>query len=165
MSIFPKKITYGENVIIHLRFINSKDNNRLIKYFLNVYNPKKELIYDTSESIILGYGENYYNEIYHSIMIQNDFLPGKYMVDFYLEVNGKKIDSLTKNNDYFYVEKLVFYKKRKKIFLENISDETTSCILYGNKKKKMVLEGNKIKNVNDEYQYIEYGNNQIFKIE
>ena len=165
MSIFPKKIADGENVIIHLRFINSKKNNRLVKYFLNVYNPKKELIYNSTEDIILGYGNNYYNERYHSIMIQNDFIPGKYTVDFYMEVNGKKIDSLTKQNDYFYVEKIMFYKNNNDIILKNMSTEITKCMLYGNSKEEIVLEGNETKRVNDEYQYIEYGNNQIFKIE
>ncbi len=165
MSIFPKRIVSGENVIIHLRFINSKKNNRLIKYFLNVYNPKKKLIYNFSDDIILGYGNNYYNEKYHSLMIQNDFIPGKYIVDFYMEVNGKKVDSLTKQNDYFHVEKIDFYKNNNDIILKNMSNEITKCILYGNNKEEIVLEGNETKRVNDEYQYIEYGNNQIFKIE
>ena len=98
-------------------------------------------------------------------MIQNDFIPGKYIVDFYMEVNGKKVDSLTKQNDYFHVEKIDFYKNNNDIILKNMSNEITKCILYGNNKEEIVLEGNETKRVNDEYQYIEYGNNQIFKIE
>ena len=46
-----------------------------------------------------------------------------------------------------------------------MSTEITKCILYGNNKEEIVLEGNETKRVNDEYQYIEYGNNQLFKIE
>ena len=31
MSIFPKKITLGENCIIHLKFVNHEKNNEVIK--------------------------------------------------------------------------------------------------------------------------------------
>lgn len=166
MSIFPKHIASGENVIIHLRFNNSKKNTKEITYYLKVFNPNNKIIYDKSDNIIVGYGDNdYCNEIYHSIMIKNNFVPGKYIVDFYMNINGKKIESITKNNDFFYVEKIKYFKKDNKTIINNMSKEKVKCSLYGLTKKTIELNGKEKIELDDSYNLIEYGNNQIYPIE
>ena len=69
MSIFPKKITLGENCIIHLKFANSGENNEIIKYVLKVTNPNNEVILDINKSIILGVAEkkDFIREIYYNV--------------------------------------------------------------------------------------------------
>ena len=54
MSIFPKKITLGENCIIHLKFVNHEKNNEVIKYILKVMDPNGKTILNINRNMILS---------------------------------------------------------------------------------------------------------------
>lgn len=45
MSIYPKNVSNGENVIIHLRFSNKIFQPQAIKYILSVLNSDNERVY------------------------------------------------------------------------------------------------------------------------
>ena len=77
MSIYPKRVTTGENVIIHLRFQNNGKREELVEYHLDVYNSLDELIFNKIDNILLG-KENYLYEFYISPWTYN--YPGKYKV-------------------------------------------------------------------------------------
>ena len=49
MSIFPKKLTHGETCIIHLNFKAKIPKNKVIQYFLKIYNPTGKLVYYISK--------------------------------------------------------------------------------------------------------------------
>lgn len=166
MSIFPKKITKNENVIIHLRFENPDNKNEIIKYYLNVINPNNKIIYSKSESILLGIDkEKFIREIYHSIHIDDNFMPGKYKVEFYLTCRGVRVDSVTKNNDFFYVEEIKIKKEKEKIILINKSNEKTNCVLYKKDIKEDIELGElETKIINKDFEFIEYGNHKIYPI-
>ena len=125
MSIFPKKITLGENCIIHLRFANSSENNEVIKYALKVINPSNEVVLNVNKSMILGTADerDFVREIYYNIETNKKFLPGKYIVDFYLYCKGIKVESITKDIDYFNIEKLSYLRDSKNTYIINESTE------------------------------------------
>ncbi len=165
MSIFPKHVTHGENVVIHLRFENSSKKTETIKYQLSVKNPEDKQIYEHSDSILLGKA-NYLYETYFPIKIEENFLSGKYKVVFSLTCRGVKIESSTKDWDFFFVEQVKFYKKENKIILENNSNEVTKCSLYDREDNilELELQGKEKKLLDDNYSYIIYGNNKVFPI-
>lgn len=161
MSIYPKNITKGENLIIHLRFNNTGIKNEIINYNLIVRNPNDNIVYNYSDKMFLG-SKDFVREIYHSIKITNKFIPGKYIVSFFLMCRGVKIESSTKNNDYFYVEKIDTRIKNNTIILKNNSNVNTKCQVFNEyEKKEVVLKANETRVINKLYKYIKYGNNMI----
>ena len=44
MSIFPRRLTRGENCIIHLKFTNSSRILKKLHYNLKILNPEGEII-------------------------------------------------------------------------------------------------------------------------
>ena len=154
MSIFPKKITSGENCIIHLRFANSGGNNEVIKYVLKVTNPNNEVILDINKSMILGVvkDNDFVREIYYNVETNENFMPGKYIVDFHLYCKGIKVESMTKEIDYFNIEKLSYFIDDDSTYITNESSEETEFYIYNNKSKikhykingkdSLVLNGN-----------------------
>ena len=167
MSIFPKKISNGENLIIHLRFSNKAQKIHNIKYVLSVLDPNKKEIFLKEDNIILGIGkEGFVKQLYYSLYINNNCKPGRYIVNFYIICNGQVIYSDTKNNDYFYVEKLKYYNSKNKTVIHNISNEKTLFILYKGKESKCFnINGKEKLNLEDKYDYIEYANNKFDIIE
>lgn len=165
MSIFPKKITSGENCIIHLRFANSGKNNEIIKYILKVINPNNEVILDINKSMILGIvkDSDFVREIYYDVKTNENFIPGKYIVDFHLYCKGIKVESITKEIDYFNIEKLSYFIENDNTYITNESSEDTEFYIYNDKSKikhykikrkdSIVLEGI--------FNYIQYANNKI----
>ena len=165
MSIFPKKITLGENCIIHLRFANSGVNNEVIKYFLKVINPNNEVVLDIEKSMILGVVEDndFIREIYYNIKTDKSFLPGKYIVDFHLYCKGVKVESTTKEIDYFNVEKLSYFITNNNTYITNESCEETEFSVYNDEKKikQYKIKGKDSLILTNTYNYIQYANNKI----
>lgn len=129
---FPKKITLGENCIIHLKFVNHEKNNEVIKYILKVMDPNGKTILNINRNMILGGSSenNFVRELYYNVEIGNHFLPGKYIVDFYLYCKGIKVESITKDIDYFNVEKLSYFTDGKYTYIVNESIEETEFLCF-----------------------------------
>lgn len=165
MSIFPKKITLGETCIIHLRFANSGENNEIIKYTLKVTNPNNEFVLNVNKSMVLGAADkkDFVREIYYNIETNENFLPGKYIVDFYLYYKGIKVESITKDIDYFYIEKLSYLRDSKNTYIINESTEETEFFVYSDKAKKKYYKINGKDSIilNENFHYIQYANNKI----
>ena len=137
MSIFPKKITSGESCIIHLRFANSGESNEIVKYILKVINPNNEIVLNINKSMILGIAKdnNFVREIYYDIKTNEDFMPGKYIVDFHLYCKGIKVESMTKETDYFNIEKLSYFIENDNTYIINESKEDIEFYIYNDKSK------------------------------
>ncbi len=163
MSIYPKRVTTGENVIIHLRFQNNGKREELVEYHLDVYNSLDELIFNKIDNILLG-KENYLYETYQSVAIDKSFIPGKYRVSFSLLCRGNVIQSDTKDWDQFYVEEVLCYKDKNSIYIYNPSNEEVSIKLIGKKNKSINLKGKKDLIIEGSYDYYCYGNNKLFPI-
>ena len=168
MSIYPKKVTKNENVIIHLRFENPDNKFEIIKYRLLISNPNEDIIYSKQDTFILGSDiDKYVKQLYHSIFITDEFMPGKYKVIFYLTCRGVKVQSVTKDNDFFLVENISIVHKNDNIELINNSKEKVECYLYknsDNQKTKIILNELEKIIIDNSYKFIEYGNNKIIPI-
>ena len=164
MSIFPKKITSGENCIIHLKFANSGENNEIIKYILKVTNPNNEIVLDINKSMILGVVKDnaFVREIYYNVKTNENFIPGKYIVDFHLYCKGIKVESMTKEIDYFNIEKLSYFIEDNNTYITNESGEDTEFYIYKDKKKikHYKIDGNDSLVLNGIFNYIQYANNK-----
>lgn len=165
MSIFPKKITSGENCIIHLRFANSGDNNEVVKYILKVKNPNNEVILDVNKSMILGMvkDNDFIREIYYNVETNENFLPGKYIINFYLYYKGIKVESVTKEIDYFNIEKLSYFIDDDNTYIINESSEETEFYIYNDKPKikHYKIKGKDTLVLSGIFNYIQYANNKI----
>ena len=165
MSIFPKKITSGENCIIHLRFANSGGNNEVIKYVLKVTNPNNEVILYINKSMILGVvkDNDFVREIYYNVETNKNFMPGKYIVDFHLYCKGLKVESMTKEIDYFNIEKLSYFIDDDSTYITNESSEETEFYIYNDKSKikHYKINGKDSLVLNGNFNYIQYANNKI----
>lgn len=165
MSIFPKNITSGENCIIHLRFTNSGVNNEVIKYVLKVINPNNEIVLDINKSMILGVvkDNDFIREIYYNVKTNENFMPGKYIVDFHLYCKGIKVESVTKEIDYFNIEKLSYFLDDDNTYITNESNEETEFFVYNDKSKikHYKIKGKDSLALNGKFNYIQYANNKI----
>lgn len=165
MSIFPKKITSGENCIIHLRFTNSGVNNEVIKYVLKVINPNNEVVLDINRSMILGVvkDNDFVREIYYNVKTNENFMSGKYIVDFHLYCKGIKVESMTKEIDYFNIEKLSYFLDDDNTYITNESNEETEFFVYNDKSKikHYKINGKDSLVLNGKFNYIQYANNKI----
>lgn len=165
MSIFPKKITSGESCIIHLRFANSGESNEIVKYILKVINPNNEIVLDINKSMILGIAKdnNFVREIYYDVKTNEDFMPGKYIVDFHLYCKGIKVESMTKENDYFNIEKLSYFIENDNTYIINESKEDIEFYIYNDKSKikHYKIKGKDSLVLNGIFNYIQYANNKI----
>ena len=166
MSIYPKRVIIGENLIIHLRFNNIGKKVEYIKFHLHIENPKQEIIFSKDDYKLLGINDNsYIYETYQSIPILNNFLYGKYKVVFNITTKGIVISSDTENSDYFYVDGFSFYKTKDKIVIKNLSIEDTPCRIFSNEKEKeLVFNSLEEKILPNNYKYLEYGNHNVFYI-
>ena len=145
MSIYPKNISNGENLIIHLRFSSKGKKIQKVRYILSVSNPNDKQVFFKEDDLILGVEKDeFIKQLYYSLYVNSKFIPGKYIVKFYMICNEHIIESETKDNDYFYVENLKYY---------NLNGNTNIEKFTINGKQKLRLKG--------EYNYIEYANNKI----
>lgn len=163
MSIYPKNISNGENLIIHLRFSNKGKKTQKVRYVLSVSDPNDKQIFFKENDLILGIEKDEFTkQLYYSLYINSKFKPGKYIVKFYMICNGHIIESETKNNDYFYVENLKYYNFNDNTFIFNNSDEKTNFKLYkGTNIEKFTINGKQTLKLKEKYNYIEYANNKI----
>ena len=176
MSIFPKKLTHGETCIIHLNFASKIPRNKVIQYFLKVYNPKGKIIYNISKyTILVGNNEDFERQLYYPIHIGNSFLSGKYIVEFFFYIDGNKIISRTIDNDYFIVEKIThsinIENGDRSIYLKNESSENIDFDLIYEEGKKYEIKHQFLEaNGSSEYPvlkenvYIKYENGKLEKI-
>ena len=94
MSIYPKNISNGENVIIHLRFSNKSKIIQKIRYVLSVIDPDENQVFLKEDNLVLGVEkEEFVKQLYYSLEIDGNFKPGKYIVQFYLVCKGHIIES------------------------------------------------------------------------
>lgn len=165
MSIFPKRITSGENCIIHLRFANSCENSEVIKYVLKVISPNNEVVLNINKSMVLGVAgtKNFVREVYYNVNTNKNFLPGKYIVDFYLYCKGIKVESMTKEIDYFNIEKLSYFIDDNNTYITNESDEETEFYVYNDKAsiQHYIIKGKDSIILKGTYNYIQYANNKV----
>ena len=174
MSIFPRKVCNGEYVIFHMGFKGILDKHKNISYCLELFNPNNELVLELKNNLLIrGNNKLYEKDLYYPILIDDSFIPGKYVVNFYLIDDGKIIKSSTKDNDIFLVEKVNCFienlNNKKIIVLENKSSEEVTLELYLEGKRRTKKEITLLPYMKKEietkslYAYIEYGNND-FKI-
>ncbi len=164
MSIYPKNISKGENLIIHLRFSNKGKKNEIVKYKLYVQDPEGTNILKKEKNIYLGVDDDeFVRQIYYSIHITDKFKPGKYLVKFYLICRGNIIESLTKDTDFFYVEDIKYFNLKGKTYIYNKSPENVNIELYDNNNisKTFNIKGNSTLEIPNSYKYIKYANNKF----
>lgn len=115
--------------------------------------------------MVLGAADknDFVREIYYNIETNEKFLPGKYIVDFYLYYNGIKVESITKDIDYFNIEKLSYLRDSKNTYIINESTEETEFFVYSDKSKKKYYKINGKDSIilNEQFHYIQYANNKI----
>lgn len=167
MSIYPKNISNGENLIIHLRFGNKSKKMQKVKYVLSVISPDNKTIFLKEDDLTLGIRKDeFVTQLYYSLYINNRFKPGKYIVKFYLICNKQIIESATKDNDFFYIEKLKYYNCKHNTVIFNCSKEKTYFKLYkGTNIEEFSIDGRQKLKLEDKYDYIEYANNKIYIID
>ncbi|MBR3249629.1 MAG: hypothetical protein IKF83_02900 [Clostridia bacterium] len=167
MSIYPKNISNGENVIIHLRFSNKSKIIQKIRYVLSVIDPDENQVFLKEDNLVLGVEkEEFVKQLYYSLEIDGNFKPGKYIVQFYLVCKGHIIESVTKDNDFFFVEKLEYYYSNEKTVITNISNEKIKFKLHeGLNIEELTINGKEKIELEGKYDYIEYANNKIDLIE
>lgn len=173
MSIFPRRLTRGENCIIHLKFTNSSRILKKLHYNLKILNPEGEIIKDVSDEFILGSNkEEFKKEFYYYFNTDLKTELGKYRVIPTFYYNGVKLKSQTSNYDFFLVEEIEYKMVNDKEYsLTNLSQEETrlefikhnlgkieysDCILKGNETKTFEFDSDRI--------FIKYGNNFIKEI-
>ena len=163
MSIYPKNICKEENVIIHLRFSNKGPKPQMIKYKLDVRDPYEKQVFYKEDDICLGIDkEEYVKQLYYSLYINDNFKPGKYLVDFCIICNGHIIESITKDNDFFYVESLEYYNSENNTIIENNSPEKARFKVFKEGIfEEFEIEGKQKMKLKEKYDYIEFANNKF----
>ena len=173
MSIFPRKLTKGENCIIHLRFTNSSMKLKKLHYSLKILNPNGDEIKNIADDFILGNSmEEFKKEFYYCFDTNSNTMLGKYRVIPSFYYNGVELKSQTANFDYFVVEEIkVDVVNDKEYYLTNLSNENTLVefikIKNGkNEYSKYDIKGTeKVKfNFDADKIFIKYGNNFIEEI-
>lgn len=169
MSVFPKKITLNENTVIHVKMSNLSQICLPVK--VNLYVENKESSYKENilknESFILppvlkGSSENFI-EKYFIFRADCEKPLGRYDCVLSIEYLNKKDYSLTRDNAFFYIEKISSQRKKKFIFLKNESNaETTVKIFYIGKSFSKALSPFEIfKTPQEEFLYFIYANNTV----
>lgn len=118
MSIFPRKLTRGENCIIHLKFENTGKKPKNIYYNLTILDPNGEKVEDITNNLLLGCDNNEFKkELYYCFKTNKDTILGKYRVIPTFFYDGMKYKSKTSNFDYFLVEEINVENVAKNEFL------------------------------------------------
>lgn len=107
MSIFPKRVTKNENVIIHLKFVNESNQTRLFNYNTQIISPSGTIITEWNDKFIMSpksdesiNKKEFYHEVSGTLLVE----AGKYLAKTNLYIDGRIINSSTEKNDYFYVD-------------------------------------------------------------
>ncbi|MEF2175670.1 MAG: hypothetical protein V3575_04310 [Candidatus Absconditabacteria bacterium] len=145
MSIFPKNIIQGDNVIIHVKLKN--DSKIILPIYVNLTinhcdSSFKKTILDNrlflvapESGVIPGILETYYS------FETDETTPfGRYKCNLdinYLNINSK---SLTDNNAYFFIHKVLLKRNEDGILIENkINYNVDIKVSYINKVYKIIL--------------------------
>ena len=100
---------------------------------------------------------------YYNVETNENFMPGKYIVDFHLYCKGIKVESMTKEIDYFNIEKLSYFIDDDSTYITNESSEKTEFYIYNDKSKikHYKINGKDSLVLNGNFNYIQYANNKI----
>ncbi len=172
MSIVPKRVSLGENVLIHICFRNIEGIFRKLKYESFVVSPsgKKFHVLRLREKIvppkIWGCTAYTFNEFfqheYHVLKIKKNFEIGKYKVDLSVWENNRVSHSQSYRYDYFFVEKITVKRIKKTMF--SIKNESRApCpirVHYKFKHKHLLLKGQETRILKDPF-FLIYANNDV----
>jgi len=162
MSVFPKRVTYGEYLIMHVLFYNNDPTIKRVKATLEIRKNEKKLmrIFQDKNFLVPQKGGI---ELYYPIKINKKLKPGKYYVSLKMIHNKEGFKSETKLNDFFYIDSFKIKKENKFIFIKNLSKENSPIRFVDNKKIKtrIMKPSAKIK-INSPYIII--GNSKIIKV-
>lgn len=170
MSIFPKKITKGENVVIHVRLINF--SVLPLPVFLNIYieNPKnnyKKVLLNNHPFIIPPKKREKDKESiidkYFLFSTSNKNPLGKYKCFTNIILFGRKEKSLTIKDDYFLIEKVEIYKKDNFILFKNLSNIPVEIEIYYIDKViyKKIKGSGTIRTIKNNFIYARYANGEL----
>lgn len=115
MSIFPKRVTENENVIIHLKFLS---DNKEVKYFqfrTSIISPSGKVIkcwengfYMSPKNYNITAVKEFFYCVEYSLLVE----AGKYFAKTDLFLDGKIVNSRTEENDFFYVDKVEIHNTK-----------------------------------------------------
>ena len=165
MSIYPKKIKQGDNVIFHLRLDNHSDLCMPVILNFKISNKKGEysrvLLVDKKE--ILPPHDKV--ERYLMITAKRNMPLGKYYCNFTIKYLNKKAKSLTIDNDFFVIEKVSLGNKGNFIKIKNHSNKITEIKIFylDNKVSKKLKPFEEISISNEKFLYVLYANKDILK--
>lgn len=126
MSIFPKKITHNESVIIHVRIMNDDNIAKFLQLKTYIENPNGKIIKTFKKNFILGTNSlnKTFKDFYFEFKPKKADIAGKYLARTDLYYKGEVLHSLTIDHDYFLVEKLKISK------FNQINDNSCKLIVY-----------------------------------
>jgi hypothetical protein len=169
MSIFPKRVTKSENVIIHLKTLNDK-KVKYLNYETTIYDPEGNEADKFKNSLISSNNR----EVYYYHKVKENEIPGKYHLKTNMYINGRIINSFTSVADFYYVDEIKVSNVEKyddivSFRLENMSDELTPYMIIDSSGTPLVIDElkeyeTKDLNVTTLDVFIKYGNNFIQKI-
>lgn len=144
MSIYPKRITSDEQVVIHIKIVNEDIKVKHCKMVTYIVKPNKKITELAQKFFVISNKEK---EFYFTYVPKKNDIPGKYLVKTNLYTNGNISHSLTSKNDFFYIDKLSILsvdedKDNLTISIKNKSSEKTPFELFDNDNtKKDIIDG------------------------
>lgn len=168
MSVFPKHIIKGDNVVIHTKVDNYSLISLPVKLNLLIINKSgnfkkwivknKDYIVPPSQNNKSSFIERYF------IVNTNRNMPlGKYVCLLSIDYLNKTEKSLTRKNAFFYIEEIKIIRKSSKLFIKNMSKLGVKVeIFYIGKFYTKELKSLEIFEIDsDNFLYLIYGNNNI----
>lgn len=176
MSIFPKRVTGDENVIIHLKFISDNEKMKYLYYRTRVISPSGNEIKCWESGFYMAAKKHSSSSIKEFFLCVEHFLlieAGKYYAKTELFLDGKVVNSRTEENDFFYVDKVEVqdYKRIDNMVvfeIKNMANNTVPIKIYNESDKLLdILTMQPKQGVILEYigrVYIEYKNGTILPV-
>ncbi|MCK5510822.1 hypothetical protein KAI65_04775 [Candidatus Parcubacteria bacterium] len=168
MSVYPKHIINGDNIVIHTKVSNYSAMCLPVKVNLYVeHNKNKYKKWILKDKLFLvppkENNQEGIMERYYMFKTNKKSLLGKYYCILSIKYLKKESFSLTRKNAYFYIEKVNIEKKENFLLIYNKSDCSVPInIFYINKnylKKIKSLEVIRMPKKN--FLYLKYANNDI----
>lgn len=169
MSIFPKKITTGDNVVIHVRLENLSRVCLPVKINLYVENRHasyKEWIVKDDFLTLPPFSEEEkvkFLDRYFIFNMSSKKPLGRYNSILYIDYLEERKESLTKQTDFFDVEMVSARRDKGSIFLRNKANIETSvkvCFVNNSFTKTLPPFGT-FSFSQEEFLYIVYANNNV----
>lgn len=167
MSVYPKYITRGDNIVIHTKVCNHSVICLPVKVSLCVkHNKNKYKKWIIKEKLFLVPPKNNKEgviERYYMFKTNTRSLLGKYYCILSIKYLTKENFSSTKENAYFYIEKINIDKKENFLLIHNKSNCNTMVgIFYIDKSYlKNIKSLEIIKIPKENFLYLKYANNDI----